>query len=350
MSHPPSATRFPAAPWMAALDSALVALGSALIFCLVIAGRVGAQEQLGTPPATAQPQESLGAALDTDPQVAQAREHFQRGVTLYTDGDVDAALLEFKRAYELHPTYRLLYNLGQVSAERHDYVAAEDYFRRYLQTGSGSIDNQRRMEVQEEIKRLQSRIGRVSVLTEPDEATVYIDDLNVGKAPLRDYRVAAGRRQVRVDLAGYKPTIETIDVYGGQTQTLRLALAQLPTAPVASDAFANPPPIAEGRPLLATPAFWTGVSSVGFAIASGAFGYLAYQGQQQYTEALDGRTSREELNTLEDDARQDALMTDIMLGAATVAALTTIVLLIVDEDAEAPPRRAQLPLHYHTRF
>src|ERR1043166_1717810 len=54
--------------------------------------------------------------------VTVARQQFAHGVELYRAGAYDAALAAFTRAYELAPTYRILYNLAQVQAQRQDYV------------------------------------------------------------------------------------------------------------------------------------------------------------------------------------------------------------------------------------
>ena len=60
---------------------------------------------------------------DTSSVTERAREHFERGVDYYGEGDYRAALIEFQRAYSIQPTYRLLYNLGQVAYELRDYAA-----------------------------------------------------------------------------------------------------------------------------------------------------------------------------------------------------------------------------------
>src|SRR5690606_15305964 len=39
---------------------------------------------------------------------AAAAEHFERGIELYREGSLDAALVEFERAYESVPDYRVL--------------------------------------------------------------------------------------------------------------------------------------------------------------------------------------------------------------------------------------------------
>ena len=89
-------------------------------------GRVAPQKK-AAPEQKAAPAES--AKLD------DAQRRFQRGIELYKESDFDAALVEFKRAYELVPSYKILYNLGQVSYQRHDYASALRYFRQYLEEG-----------------------------------------------------------------------------------------------------------------------------------------------------------------------------------------------------------------------
>ena len=76
-----------------------------------------------------------------------AQRRFQRGVELYKEGDFGGALVEFKRAYELVPSYKILYNLGQVSYQRHDYASALRYFRQYLGEGDQAIAVDRQAQV-----------------------------------------------------------------------------------------------------------------------------------------------------------------------------------------------------------
>src|SRR5204863_71029 len=84
-------------------------------------------------------------------------------------GDFGAALAEFRRAYELMPSYKILYNLGQVSYQRHDYAAALRAFRQYLADGDDAIPDERRREVAGAIVDLESRVGRVEIAS-GDEA------------------------------------------------------------------------------------------------------------------------------------------------------------------------------------
>src|SRR5262249_38985743 len=77
----------------------------------------------------------------------EASQHFKSGVAFYKDKDFPAALVEFKRAYELLPNYSVLYNLGQTARELKDYAAALTAFERYLREGGAKIPPPRRKEV-----------------------------------------------------------------------------------------------------------------------------------------------------------------------------------------------------------
>src|SRR4051812_4490754 len=84
-----------------------------------------------------------------------ARTHFQRGVALYRATAYDAALAEFTRAYDSAPNYRILYNLAQIQAQRHDYVASLRLFRRYLDDGAAHVPEARAEAVTGEIVELE---------------------------------------------------------------------------------------------------------------------------------------------------------------------------------------------------
>jgi len=71
-------------------------------------------------PAFAQSAEEDAAAA----QRKEAEARYKRALELFNDGSYDAARLELKRAYELAPTYRILYNIALVNVELNDYVGA----------------------------------------------------------------------------------------------------------------------------------------------------------------------------------------------------------------------------------
>src|ERR1700679_4128277 len=91
----------------------------------------------------------LVAALLAAPSVhadgtEDARSHFTHGVELFKEADFRAALIEFQRAYDAAPNYKVLYNLGQTSLELQDYAGALKAFRGYLDGGANQIPAARR--------------------------------------------------------------------------------------------------------------------------------------------------------------------------------------------------------------
>src|SRR6266498_3420123 len=75
--------------------------------------------------------ESSGRA-QTEGNVEKARASFQQGVDLFHEGNFEAALAEFRKAYATAPSYRILYNIAQAYYELHDYVNALKTYQQYL--------------------------------------------------------------------------------------------------------------------------------------------------------------------------------------------------------------------------
>ena len=67
------------------------------------------------------------------------------------EGEHAAALVEFKEAYRLRPSYKLKYNIGLVYAELRQYGQAQLSLQEYLEEGGDEIDVNRRAEVDKEL-------------------------------------------------------------------------------------------------------------------------------------------------------------------------------------------------------
>jgi hypothetical protein len=170
-----------------------------------------------------------------DAKVSDAQRRFRRGIDLYKSGEFAAAQGEFTRAYELVPNYRLLYNLGQVTYQRHDHAAALRYFRQYLTDGVDQISAERRQEVTADITDLEQRVGRLQIETPEDGAEVFVDDVLVGKTPLRALiAVNGGPRKVDVVARSGEHQTRQVDVGSGEILRVpfpRLTLVAPPPPP-----------------------------------------------------------------------------------------------------------------------
>lgn len=249
----------------------------------------------------------------------KARAHFEQGVEFYAEGDYRAALIELQRAYELHRTYKLLYNLGQVAYELRDYAGAERYFRDYLAKAGNELSPERRREIKQELARLRTRVASLRVTTSVPGATIRVDDHMI-MHPQGMVRVSAGRRVIRAEAAGYAPVERVIDVTGGEELKVDLSfgpsLVALGSGGSSSQSGVGPLP-------------WvTGILSGALLIASGAVGWAAYQDISARDDALRTYTTRSELDSLGEQAHTKAIVADALLGAAVVSAAVTMVVIL----------------------
>jgi tetratricopeptide (TPR) repeat protein len=183
---------------------------------------------------------------------SEAQHRFQHGIELYKESDFRAAQVEFTRAYELVPSYKLLYNLGQVAYQRRDHAAALRYFRQYLADGVDAIPAERRQQVSGDIADLEQRVGRVQVDTLEEGAEVFVDDVMVGKTPLRALvTVNGGPRKIDLVARGGEHQSRQVDV--GSGEIVRVPFPRL-SLPPPSAAVAPPPPRREAALAVTTPA------------------------------------------------------------------------------------------------
>ena len=279
---------------------------------------------------------------------AEGRAHFKRGVDFYKEGDYRSAMIEFKRAYELAPNYKVLYNLGQTSLELQDYAAALRSFERYLSDGGKDVAAARRAQVEGDIEKLKKRVARIEVTTNVPDAEVFLDDVSVGKTPLSaPIAVSAGRRKVSAVKAGIT-AMRVVDIAGGDSLTVALEIVE-PTmvtqAPAPSAPSRSPEPSSSpartAEPLQtsiflssAPPAqssgstgVWIGITATGvLAAGTVATGLLALNAKKDF----DNTVARYGVDPQTvDDARQKtrtlALVTDILGGATILTGGITII-------------------------
>ena len=212
----------------------------ALVLAVALATLAGS-----TAVAESSPKGSEAVKLD------DAQRRFQRGVELYKEGDFGGAFVEFKRAYDLVPSYKILYNLGQVSYQRHDYASALRYFRQYLGEGDEAISVDRQREVAAEITKLAPRVGSVEVQALEEGAEVFVDDVLMGTTPIGTEIVNVGRRKVELVTRGGEHATRVVDVAGGGI--VRVSFPRLAPQPAAAAAPAEPAPARRSNDVVVTP-------------------------------------------------------------------------------------------------
>ena len=121
-----------------------------------------------------------------------AKAAYNMGREYFEDGDFIKAAAEFKRAYELMPSWKILYNIAQSEAAAKHYGLALEAFEAYLVEGGDDLTTDREEMITNEIKHLKTKTGSIN-LTAPDGSDVLINNTLRGTTPLPgNIRVNAG--------------------------------------------------------------------------------------------------------------------------------------------------------------
>lgn len=279
---------------------------------LLAAGEARADDKKDAPPSAAKADE--------------ASQHFKSGVSFYKDRDFTAAMVEFKKAFELLPNYNVLYNIGQTARELKDYAAALNAFDQYLRDGGAKVTAARKKEVQSAIDELKKKVGTLKVTVNVEGAEITVDDAVVGKSPLPEAVVAnVGRHKLGATSSGYTPAQRVVDVAGTEETAVSLELVK-----VGAD---TPPPVE--KPVEQKPGFplaaWAALGATGAtAIVTGVMGGLALSARSSLKTALgtfpgDGKA----IADAQARTKTFAVATDVMGGITIAGAAATTVLFVL---------------------
>ncbi len=278
---------------------------------------------------------------------AEASDHFKRGVEFSKDGDFEAALVEFKRAYELQPNFRVLYNLGQTSRELRDYAGALRSFEQYLK--EGGFDAPKRDKVEAWVEELKGKVAAVAIKVNVPGAEVAIDDVSVGASPIKDPVVVnAGKRKVSATLSGYTPLQKYVDLAGTDSKTVLLELSPL-AAPNGGGGKVGGGDTRTEPPRKSSPGPWIALGGTGAAaVATGIFGGLALSAKSDFNKALGTFPGNgKDIEAKRSKARTFAATADVLGGVTGAGAVVTIVLFATrpsaPRDATAAKTEALAP-------
>ena len=278
------------------------------------------------------PHAVAAGSVDNSNAVEKARASFHQGVQLYSEGSFEAALAEFRKAYQLFPNYRLHYNIAQTYFDLHDYVSSMKHLKQYVQEGGSDLTAERRRQVSELNQKLEERIASLEIACNLDGADIRIDDMLVGVSPLNSaVLVNAGPRRITAIKAGYTVAARMVTVSGKEMAKVSLEVAALAKRPaavlaqsmVADDADDGTPSVvirneSAKRPPLKIGLISSTVVMGGCAIATGIFGVLTLNAKRDFNNEL-GRipNTKDNVDSARTKMKHDAYLTDAF-GAATL--------------------------------
>ena len=271
---------------------------------------VSAQSDAESPPSedTATETENL-----TEAQKQQrARVHYDRGLQLVSEEAYSAALLEFERAYELSPSYKILYNLGSIHVFLNEFAAALGAYERYLEEGGERIPAARRAEVRKEIRALTVRVGVIRIEINIEGAEVRVDNRIVGTSPLSEpVRVDPGRHRVEASKQGFVAASRVVTVVGSDVLAVALKLEEPETRVERRTIVVAEDPRPRRRALAA----W--ISSGAVLLGGVTTGVFALRAANDLDDAkAAGPAQRADLDSKSDNQKKLTIITDVLLGVA----------------------------------
>lgn len=207
------------------------------------------------------------ANVDADAK-AHARALYERGARAYAEARYAQAVDLFLDADRVFPTPQLRFNIAKAYDRIGHPSGALSYYRDYLRRAADAADFQ---EVTARVRELelvlsQRGVQQLTVLSDPENAVLFLDGKPVGLAPWTG-ETWPGKHRIRLESMGYTPTEDVIelDILHARDVSFKLALLPPPAPPKPATAAAKLAEPAAVRPLT-----WvvlaTGTAALGTAL------------------------------------------------------------------------------------
>jgi hypothetical protein len=235
--------------------------------CFAVATPAAFAAPAGQTPAPASPTQSSD---DSTQAKARAQALLKEGTAAYGRGDYATALEKFTGAYQIFPSPKLWFNIGQANRDLGRPVEAVAAFDRFLRD-AGDAPPETVAEARRSAAELKTKLGQIKVTCTIDGADVTVDGKPIGSTPLGEMVwTTPGRHQVAVQHAGFSPAIEDVVVATGQPAAVdfKLQPVDLRLANTGKGGLAlGGGPGTERKPIYRRPWFWV---AAGVVVAAGA--------------------------------------------------------------------------------
>jgi hypothetical protein len=160
---------------------------------------------------------AAAGAEDESPEKAQARMLLSQGNQLFERGDLKAALANFRAAYALYPSPKLLVNASAAERELGDLPAAATDLRHFLDDAtedeSALLDKAR-----SDLRAIEKKVGRIGIKAWPQRSAIEID----GRIARDPTYVRPGAHSVKVRAATGVQLERDVDVAAGESVELAM--------------------------------------------------------------------------------------------------------------------------------
>jgi hypothetical protein len=210
-------------------------------------------------------------AEEEAPEKAQARVLLSQGNALFERGDLKGALVDFRAAYALYPSPKLLVNCAAAARELGDLPAAANDLRRYLDE-AGDDDPTLAERAKNDLRSLEKKLGRIALQGWPARSTLEVD----GRAGREVTYVKPGAHQVKARAPTGEQLDRAVEVSAGEEVGLPMVARALPPPP--------PPKVEKKK----SKAWIAAVVVAAAVVVGGAVGVGVYFGTRPAPETLAG--------------------------------------------------------------
>ena len=210
------------------------------------------------------------APADSAAAKARAQALLSEGTAAYGRGDYATALDKFTTAYNIFPSPKLWFNIGQANRDLGRPVDAVAAFDRFLRD-AGDAPPETLAEARRSAAELKTKLGQIRITSATDGAEVTVDGKQIGSTPLGEMVwTTPGRHQIAVQHEGFSPAIEDVVVAAGQSTAVNFELRPInlraANAPAGGALVGGSAP-QERKPVYRRAWFWV---AAGVVVAAGA--------------------------------------------------------------------------------
>ncbi len=167
-------------------------------------------------PATAHAAPPAIAAVDVDAL-------YKEGTQALQAGNFDVAYDRLLHAWNERQSFDIAANLAQAERELGRRRDAAEHLRWAVRNAPPSMSEEKRARLGEDLKALEADLGRLT-LTVPDETHIFVDDKEVGVAPIETFYVDPGAHTLGAAHRTEGGTTVNVQLTRGQEMTLVLKL------------------------------------------------------------------------------------------------------------------------------
>lgn len=159
----------------------------------------------------------------------RARVLFGQGVAAYREGKYYAAVEIFLQTQRIYPDTQLCFNIARAYENIGNASAALRYYRDYLRQADRPSDG---ADVKERVRRLEQQLAerslqQLTVLSQPEGATVLLDGKPVGIAPFT-LDTYPGKHRLALTLGEHAPQEQIVELDAHAARDVSFVLVPLP--------------------------------------------------------------------------------------------------------------------------